>query len=209
MPFLWHICIVTVVLNKYICNISFTWFKYSVIYIFLKGCKLLFEVLVMHYAIYGNCGGKKKYIVWYGVKVTVILMMAHTLCLMCLRREPKVQAVVFTQLGFFLWGSPSLLRGKSLMLFLLSVVVPEHNNCTAFLCFPHLPPLSRLKATDFVWLYKNRVRHVFIPVLFWLIFLFGFCYVHPNVKCTTLWAKFPLWNTLAKQTEIKNRFSNG
>lgn len=42
-----------------------------------------------------------------------------------------------------------MLRGKSLMLFLLSVVVPEHNNCTAFLCFPHLPPLSKAKGNRF------------------------------------------------------------
>lgn len=68
--------------------------------------------------------------------------------------NPKSMQWYSHSLAFLLWGSPSLLKGKSLMLSLLSVVVPEYNNCTAFLCFPHLPPLSRLKATDFVWLYK-------------------------------------------------------
>lgn len=61
--------------------------------------------------------------------------------------------VLFTQAVFssegVLW-----LRGKPLMLLLLSVVVPEQNNCSAFVCFLHLVPLSRPKATDFVGVYK-------------------------------------------------------
>lgn len=50
-------------------------------------------------------------------------------------------------------GAP-LCSEERLWCSLLSVVAPQHNNCSAFLCFPYLPPLSRLKATDFVWLYK-------------------------------------------------------
>lgn len=41
----------------------------------------------MHAAIYGNCSEKSIHgMIWCA---TVILILAHTFCLVCLRREPK------------------------------------------------------------------------------------------------------------------------
>lgn len=90
---------------------------------------------------------------------------SNTLPLVSQERTKSPCTGIHTQVALFLWGSPILLRGKPLMLFLLSVVVPEQNNCTAFVCFPHLLPLSRLKATDFVWAYKIE-RDIFQPIAF-------------------------------------------
>lgn len=65
-------------------------------------------------------------------------------------RTTKAHIVLFTQVALSPSEAVPWLRGKPLMLLLLSVVVPEQNNCIAFVCFPHLLPLSRPKATDFV-----------------------------------------------------------
>ena len=47
------------------------------------------------------------------------------------------------------------------MLFLRSVVVPEQNNCAAFVRSAHLQPLSRPKATGFCVSVQNWGRHLF------------------------------------------------
>lgn len=96
-------------------------------------------------------------------------VMAH----MSLWAAAGASPVLFTQAVFssegVLW-----LRGKPLMLLLLSVVVPEQNNCNAFVCFLYLVPLSRPKATHFVWVYK--IEKDIISVFFFFLFL--------NVRCS-------------------------
>lgn len=131
---------------------------------------------------------KKVSMEWYGVQLA-------THVLPCVSQERTQKSTVFTQLGFFSEGAP-VCSEESLWCSLLSVAVPEHSNCTAFLCFPHLPPLSRLKATDFVWLYKMG-WDMFSSQCFLVHVFVCFCYVRPDVvKCSTLHTPFALWNAV-------------
>lgn len=137
----------------------------------------------MHSAMYVNCVEKTiRGMVWC---TTNCSNDAGTHLLPCVSRERTQSPCSGIRTAWlFPLREPQFAQRKvfdalcSLLLFQNTVIA------RLFLCFPHLPPLSRLKAMDFVWLYKMG-WDVFSSQCFFLVdvmFLFAFCHVHPEHK---------------------------